>query len=71
MINKIKSEIESQKGKLLKFRYNGSRNQIEEFEGIINNTYNYIFTIKVVGDREDIKSFTYSDVLIKNIEIYN
>ena len=70
MINKIKDDIESKKGKLLKFRHKGSRNQIDEFEGIITDTYNYIFTIKTVGDREDIKSFTYSDILINNLEIY-
>ncbi len=70
MINKIKENIESQKGKILKFRHNGSRNQIEEFEGIIIGTYNYIFTIKTVNEKEEIKSFTYSDILIDNLEIY-
>lgn len=71
MINKIKEDIESRKGKVLKFRHNGSRNQIEEFEGIIIGTYNYVFTIKIVDDKEKIKSFSYSDILIDNLEIYN
>lgn len=70
MINKIKEDIKSQKGKILKFRFNGTRNQIEEFEGIIVGAYNYIFTIKTVNEKEEIKSFTYSDVLIDNLEIY-
>ena len=71
MINKIKSDIENQKGKVLRFRHNGARNQIEEFKGIIVGTYNYIFTIKTIDEKEEIKSFTYSDVLIDNLEIYN
>ena len=42
------------------------RNQIEEFDGIIVDTYNYIFTIQTINE---VKSFTYSDVLIENLEI--
>ena len=70
MINKIKEDIVNKKGKRLKFRFNGARNQIEEFEGIIVGTYNYIFTIKIISDNDELKSFTYSDVLIDNLEIY-
>lgn len=70
MINKIKKDIESKKGERLKFRFNGARNQIEEFEGVIVEAYNYIFTIKTINDKEELKSFTYSDVLIDNLEIY-
>ena len=69
MINKIKKDIENKKGKVLKFRFNGARNQIEEFEGIIVGAYNYIFTIKTVDEKEELKSFTYSDILINNLEI--
>ena len=71
MINKIKEDVSSKKGKVLKFMHNGARNQIEEFEGVIVETYNYIFTIKTIDEKEEIKSFTYSDVLIDNLEIYN
>ena len=71
MINKIKEDIINKKGKILKFRHNGTRNQIEEFKGIIMETYNYVFTIKTVDEKESIKSFTYSDILVDNLEIYN
>ena len=70
MINKIKEDLELKKGEKLHFRFNGARNQIEEFEGIIVGIYNYIFTIKTVNEKEELKSFTYSDVLIDNLEIY-
>ena len=69
MISKIRGELEQEKGKTLHFRFNGARNQIEEFEGSIENTYNFIFTIKTKGDIERIKSFTYSDILTQSVEI--
>ena len=71
MINKIREDLVNKKGKVLKFRFNGSRNQIEEFKGIIVGIYNYVFTINTIGEREEIKSFTYSDLLIGNLETYN
>lgn len=60
MIDKIKSDIKDLMGKKIKFRYNGSRNQIEEFEGVITDCYKSLFLIKV-GDIN--KTYTYSDVL--------
>lgn len=69
MINKIREDIKNKKGKKYHFRFNGARNQIEEFEGIIVEIYNYIFIIKVINQRDELKSFTYSDVLIGNLEI--
>ncbi len=68
MISKIKNELTDEIGKTLHFRFNGARNQIEEFDGCIENTYNFIFTIKTVDEK--LKSFTYSDVLIENLEIF-
>lgn len=71
MISKIKNELTNEIGKTLHFRFNGARNQIEEFDGFIENTYNFVFTIKTIGEKEQIKSFTYSDVLIENLEIFD
>ena len=65
----IKNNIESIKGQKIHFKYNGSRNQIEEFDGIIENTYNSVFTIKIV-DNNELKSFTYSDVINKSLQIF-
>ena len=68
MISTIRNKIEPLIGKKIKFRYNGSRNQIEEFEGIITKCYNYVFVIETGYIN---KSFSYSDVLmgILNIDI--
>ena len=65
-ILKIKNNIENLKNKPLHFKINGSRNQIEEFDGKIIETYNYIFIIETNNIK---KSFSYSDILIENLEI--
>lgn len=66
MISKVKEKVLSFKDKKIKFRYNGSRNQIEEFEGVIVNCYNYVFVIELDNMT---KSFSYSDVLIGTLEV--
>lgn len=65
-IKKIKEKVESLKNKKIKFKLNGTRNQIEEFEGIITEIYNYIFIVETDNIK---KSFSYSDILINNLEI--
>ena len=65
-IEKIKNKIEDLKNKKVIIKVNGSRNQIEEFEGIITEIYNYIFIVETENIK---KSFSYADVLINNIEI--
>lgn len=69
-IAKIKRKLENYKGEIIRFKYNGSRNQIEEFEGTIENTYNYIFTIKLDNGKDQRKSFSYTDVLTDSLEIF-
>ncbi|MBQ6547144.1 MAG: Veg family protein [Bacilli bacterium] len=66
MIEKVRNDIIRLRGNKIKFRYNGSRNQIEEFEGIITNCYSYVFIIDLGVSK---KSFSYADVLIGNLEV--
>ena len=47
MREKVKERIRADIGKKLKFKYNGARNQIEEFSGSIENAYSSVFTIKL------------------------
>jgi len=67
--SKIKTMIEQLKGKIIKFKYNGARNQIEEFDGIIENTYNSIFTIRINNSLE-IKSFSYNDIINESLQFF-
>ena len=67
-VEKIKNFIDENKNQQINFRFNGSRNQIEEFSGKIINTYKSIFIIEVDG-APITKSFSYTDVLIGNLEL--
>ncbi len=66
MISKVRDNIQSLIGKQIRFRYNGSRNQIEEFEGVITNCYSFVFTISTGGIN---RSFSYSDVLTGVLDV--
>ena len=45
-ITKIKNMLEENSSKNVRFKFNGNRNQIEEFDGRIINTYKYLFVVK-------------------------
>lgn len=65
----IKRDLDLKKGKTLKFRYNKTRNQTEEFKGRIENTYSRIFVIRDLENPHQVKTFCYSDVLTNHLEI--
>ena len=67
-IEKVKDRINLYKGKVIKFKFNGTRNKIEEFSGTIVDTFPSIFIVKVI-DNNIVKSFSYSDVLIHKLII--
>jgi len=48
--------------------YYGSRNRKERYEGYLFMVYPNVFVIKLLSN--EIKSFTYVDILTKNIQIY-
>lgn len=50
-----------------KFLYKGSRNQNEEFIGVITKMFPAIFIIEL--NDSSIKSFSYNDLLIGNLRI--
>ena len=65
-IEKIRNSIASCVGKEFLFKVNGARNQTEKFYGIVSDVYKFVFLIKCSNGI--VKSFSYSDVLIGNIE---
>ena len=67
-IEKIKNNIDNKLGDNVKIVYNGSRNKKEEYSGVITETYNHIFIVKLESD--EVKSFSYRDVLTNTIEIF-
>lgn len=66
-LEKIKKIVMENLGVMHSFRFKGSRNQIDEFDGVITNAYPSIFIITM--DNNMVRSFTYSDLLIDNLEI--
>ena len=68
-ITKIKNMLEENASKNVRFKFNGNRNQIEEFDGRIINTYKYLFVVKP-NDTGIKRSFTYTDILIGSLEIH-
>ena len=68
-INKIKNFIKQNKGNLFFFKFKGARNQTDEFVGQIIGVYKSIFTVKVNNHTERVKSYSYNDLLTRNLEI--
>jgi len=68
-LEKIKMSLEDKKGKTLRFRFNGARNQTEEFDGVVIKTYHFVFLVQTKDQNKLVKSFTYSDVLTESLEI--
>lgn len=66
-IDKIKNKIINNIGNKVKIVYNGSRNRVEEYSGVIVETYNYIFIVRL--DTRETMSFSYTDVLTSCIEL--
>ena len=64
MISEIKKKIESLKGKKVKVWVDVGRNKSETYEGFVLDTYKNIWTFKT---ETDIKSFSYSDILINSV----
>ncbi|CDA80766.1 protein veg [Clostridium sp. CAG:594] len=64
MIGEIKKKIESLKGKKIKVWVDVGRNKSETYEGFVLDTYKNIWTFKT---ETDIKSFSYSDILINSV----
>ena len=66
-IDKIRQDISDNIGNKVRVKFNAGRNKIEEYEAIIKELYKFIFIIETETER---KSFTYSDVLTKTVELH-
>ncbi|MGI6129026.1 MAG: Veg family protein [bacterium] len=66
----IRQDLEAQRGRRLRLTANRGRQRIIVREGVLEQTYPNIFTIRLL-DNNSVKrvSFSYSDVLTKTVEI--
>lgn len=69
-LNNAKNRIERLQGIEIKMLINKGRNRYISYNGIIEDIYPYIFTIRVTSEDLPLQSFSYSDVLTKNIRFY-
>lgn len=66
-INDIKEEIGKNINRKVRIMVYGMRNRTSEYIGTINEIYPNIFTVLCDGEN---KSFSYADVITKEVEIY-
>lgn len=66
-LDKIREVVKNNLGIMHSFRFKGTRNQTEEFDGRIVAMYPSVFIIELSSLQ--VKSFSYSDLLIENLEI--
>ena len=68
---KVRKVVESNIGQKVKLKANRGRKKSYIKEGIINDTYGNIFTVRVDIDTKSVQtlSYTYSDVLTSNVEL--
>lgn len=66
---KLMELLESKKGGVYRFTFNGLRNQSENFEGKIIDIYPSIFLVQTFDVNPRIRSFSYSDLITSNLEI--
>ena len=63
----IRNYLKTKFGSNIVIIYYGSRNKKEIYKGILFKLYSNIFIIKLSSG--DIKSFSYSDILTKTVQI--
>lgn len=68
-IEKIKDQIKSHIGEEIELKFNGSRNKTEYYNAILKDVYQKIFTVQLKNEFNEVKSFSYSDVLTNTLEI--
>ena len=68
-IEKIKNNMKDHIGEEIKLKFNGSRNKIEYYNAILKDFYNSVFTVQIKNDYNEVKSFSYKDILTNTLEI--
>lgn len=70
-ISQIRKELEGYVGKRIQLKANKGRKKTFIKEGIVDNVYPSIFTVKFENDFNNSRrvSFSYTDVLTKTVEI--
>ena len=71
-LNKVRRAVTNHVGRKVKIKANKGRHRYDIAEGVISETYPSIFLIKVHDEADDsfkMMSFSYSDVLTKDVQL--
>lgn len=68
-IESIREELENHIGKKVTLNYNLGRNKVEKYNATIKELYSYVFTVELNNNFNELKSFSYSDIITKTIKI--
>ncbi len=69
-IEKVKQELHNHIGDVVTIKYNLGRNKFEKYDVVIKELYKHVFLVEVNKENNnEIKSFSYSDVITKTIKI--
>lgn len=66
----VRERVERLRGTELKLLINRGRNKFQEFDGVIENLYPNVFTVKADEGDTPVMTFSYSDVMTKNIRFF-
>ncbi len=71
MIGKVKEELEKHIGEEVFIQYHLGRNKYESYQCVIRELYNNVFLVEVKENEGlPVKSFSYTDIITKNIRMH-
>ncbi|MEW6523949.1 MAG: Veg family protein [Bacillota bacterium] len=67
----IRKELDAHLGERIRVKANRGRNKVVERQGILEQTYNNIFVVKLDQESDSFRrvSYSYSDVLTESVEV--
>ena len=68
-LNDIKQAVLSLKGEQVKLYINRGRRKISKFQGVIDNVYSSVFTVKEQVETNPTHTYSYSDILCGEVKI--
>lgn len=68
-IDSVRKDLENHLGKEVTLKYNKGRNKVEKYHVVIKELYNYVFLVELNNNFNEVKSFSYSDIITKTIKI--
>jgi len=68
-IEMVKEELNNHLGEEVTIRYNLGRNKVEKYNAVIKELYNNIFLVELTNINNEIKTFSYSDIITQTIKI--